>query len=75
MQRYRSRRTDTGVSAYEIGGKSITIKFKNGTIYLYDYASAGASAVERMKFLAARGRGLSTYISTTVKNAYAARLR
>jgi hypothetical protein len=40
---------------------------------LYTNESAGADSVEQMKRLAARGQGLSGFISTVVKNGYAKR--
>ena len=42
---------------------------------LYDYASAGRHNIEAMKALAASGKGLSTFISQHVHDAYACRLR
>lgn len=38
---------------------------------VYTYQSAGRANIERMKLLAASGRGLSTFISTTVRKLYA----
>ena len=70
MEPYRNLSGTSGVSAYEIGPDHITIEFTDGTMYLYTYASAGKDNVERMKGLAQAGRGLSTYISTTVGKLY-----
>lgn len=53
----------SGVSAYEIGKNFITVRFKRSDDYTYSYNSAGKHAVEAMKKLARRGKGLSTYIS------------
>jgi hypothetical protein len=71
MQRYRHPTGDTGVVAYEAGPDFIRVQFAGGEIYLYTYESAGAPHVEHMKELAARGEGLSTFISRTVKKRYA----
>lgn len=75
MQPYKDIDGDSGVSAYDIGPDSITIQFKDGSIYLYNYASAGSSAIETMKQLAASGDGLNAYINTNVKKNYASKLR
>ncbi len=67
MKRYANRSGNSGVVAYEIGPDFIDVKFQDGWVYVYNYASAGASQVERMKTLAASGQGLCTYISQRVK--------
>ena len=71
MQRYENRSGNSGVVAYETGPDFIQVQFVGGEIYLYTYASTSADVVERMKTLAHQGIGLSTFISQTVKAAYA----
>ena len=39
------------------------VKFAGGEVYKYTYDSAGEQHVERMKALAEKQKGLSTYIS------------
>lgn len=75
MQHYRNLGGDSGVSAYEITSDSITVQFKDGAVYLYNYTSTGKNDVETMKSLAGSGRGLNSFISTTVRKRYAAKLR
>jgi hypothetical protein len=70
MQPYPNLSNGSGVSAYEIGADYIIVQFHRGRPYRYSYASAGEHHVERMKELAASGRGLSTYISQHVHNQY-----
>ena len=72
MQSYGSE--ISGVDAFEIGESFIIVRFKSGETYLYNNEKTGQRNVERMKKLAPRGRGLSTYISQHVKGAYAAKL-
>jgi len=74
MQRYANRSGNSGVVAYLIEPDSITVKFVDGWRYSYTYESAGVDNVEYMKKLAARGQGLSAFISATVRNAYAQKL-
>lgn len=75
MQPYQNCAGDSGVVAYEAGTDYIRVQFVGGDTYLYTYRSAGAHNVEHMKELAAAGKGLSTFISRTVKGMYAARSR
>jgi hypothetical protein len=67
---------DSGIATYEIGADFIKVGFRDGRpLYLYTYQSAGRNIIEQMKVLAKAGQGLGTFISTTVRNAYAAKLR
>lgn len=75
MTRYKASSGDSGVTAYAVSPDSITIEFKDGRVYLYDYRIPGAKEVEIMKLLAAKGRGLTTFINKHVRNRYATRLR
>jgi hypothetical protein len=73
LTRYGNRAGNSGVVAYEIRRGGIRVEFVDGRIYTYTYRSAGRENVECMKFLARSGRGLSGFISTHVKDRYAAR--
>ena len=75
MQRYGDVGRDAGVRAYETGDDFIRVEFHDGAIYLYTYASTGAEDVERMKELAARGEGLTTFISHQVRKRFARKER
>ena len=71
MVRYANKSGESGVSAYEIGLDSIKVWFVNRSRpYLYNYLRPGKRKVERMKKLALKGEGLSTYISQYIKNDY-----
>ncbi|MFD2146585.1 hypothetical protein [Mucilaginibacter antarcticus] len=35
MQQYNTNKRDTGIIAYEITADSISIKFRDGSVYLY----------------------------------------
>ncbi len=75
MQPYANLSGNSGVVAYEIRADSVIVEFTDGWLYSYTYRSAGADNIERMKELAASGRGLSGFISTTVRNDYATKFR
>jgi hypothetical protein len=68
MVRYRNSIGSSGVVAYEIGDDFIKVQFHDRKIYLYSYKSAGSHHIEQMKALAARGRGLNSYINKYVKD-------
>ena len=70
MRPYKNLSGDSGVIAYEWLDDGIKVQFQDGTIYLYTDASAGSENIEKMKQLALGGRGLSTFISTTVRHRY-----
>lgn len=73
MKRYMDLSGTSGVRAYTIALQAITVQFADGGIYVYSYASAGRERVEEMKRCAQAGRGLSTYISQHVGQAYASK--
>jgi len=75
MNKYLDLSGDSGVAGYEIGGDSITVLFKDGSVYLYTSASAGHANIETMKGLATSGDGLNAYINRNVKKNYAAKIR
>lgn len=75
MERYENLGGNSGISGYEIGEDFIRVYFKDGGIYLYTYTSAGRYNIEHMKQLAIQGKGLNTFINTTVKKAYARKER
>ncbi len=75
MERYKNLGGDSGVATYEIGDDSIKVQFNDGSLYLYNYQSAGSNNIEEMKRLAIAGRGLNNFISRVVRNGYATKLR
>ena len=75
MERYRDIDGDSGIAEYEPGTDYIRVKFKDGSVYLYTYASAGSSNIEEMKRLAAAGDGLNAFINRNVRKRYAKKER
>jgi hypothetical protein len=63
MQAYANLGGDSGVLAFEVLDGGIDIKFKDGWIYTYTVASAGAQTIAAMVRLAQAGHGLATYIN------------
>jgi hypothetical protein len=70
MQRYTNRSGKSGVVAYELRPQAIIVEFRDGWKYEYSARSVGRAALGTMKRQAVDGRGLSTFISQHVRNAY-----
>jgi hypothetical protein len=75
MERYKNIEGHSGVTGYEAGTNSIAVEFNHNAVYLYTNKSAGKSVVEKMKRLAKAGRGLSTYISQSVRGHFEQKIR
>lgn len=74
MKRYRNLDGHSGVTAYAIGARSIRIRFVNGDVYEYTDEVTGREDVQNMQLLARAGKGLATYVSRFVHDAYARKL-
>ena len=70
MKKYKNISGNSGVTSFETGTSFIRVKFTDGSVYTYTYTSAGKEITEKMKKLAEAGKGLSTYISRTVKDKF-----
>lgn len=69
-QEYANTDGDSSVRAYEDGADYIRVRFSDGSVYLYTYASAGQANIERMKQLARAGTGLNSFIMSNVRKKY-----
>jgi len=74
MQYYPSSHKNTGIIAYEILPDAISIKFRDGSVYLYTAASTGKNHISQMQALAKKGEGLTTYINQHVRQNYQEKL-
>lgn len=74
MNTYKNLDGNSGITRYESGIDCIVVEFNYDNKYIYTYKSAGKSVVEKMKRLASAGRGLSTYISRTVREHFERKL-
>lgn len=75
VQRYLNLNGDSNVNAYEISIDQIDVQFGDGSVYRYTRTSCGSANLERMKSLAIAGRGLNSFINTTVRKMYASKMR
>ena len=74
MQRYQSSNKNTGVIAYEVVPDGISIKFRDGSVYLYTIQFTGKTHIAQMQALAKKGAGLTTYINQHVRENYLEKL-
>ena len=74
MSIYANSGGDSGIVSYETGSDSITVTFRDGATYLYNYVVTGQNNVDQMKALAKAGQCLNAFINTNVKKNYAAKL-
>jgi len=70
MKQYKDLDGDSGVFGYETGADFIRVQFKDRSVYLYTYASAGNYNIEKMKSLAEAGDGLNSFIMRNVRKKY-----
>ena len=72
MVPYRNLSDNSNVVSYKSTEDSIYRVFRSGRYrnYLYKIIHPGHTVKETMKWLAARGYGLNSYISSTVKGCY-----
>lgn len=75
MKPYRDIDHDSGVAAYEDGVGYILVQFKDGAVYEYTDASAGAANIGEMKRRACAGDGLNAFITKHVRKRYSRRVR
>lgn len=71
-KRYKNLSKRSGVDSYNNKRGSLTIEFKDGSLYEYTNASAGAYRMKKMRQLAQQGKGLNGFINKSVKKRYSA---
>jgi hypothetical protein len=74
MKFYENRSGTSGVAGFEIGDRSLTVRFEDGGTYLYDQSKPGKQHLAQMISLARAGAGLATYINQQVRGNYARKL-
>jgi hypothetical protein len=72
---YKNKNHNSGIIAYEVGRGFIKLTFRSGDVYLYDHKKPGKSKVEKMKLLAASGKGLATYLNKYIRDNFSQKLK
>ena len=75
MERYKNLSGDSGVVQYQLSEGAILVQFSDGSLYEYTNQSAGGNAIATMHHLAVAGRGLNSFLSTTVRKKYSRKIR
>ena len=75
MERYKNLSGDSGVVQYQLSEGAILVQFGDGSLYEYTNESAGGNAIATMHHLAVAGRGLNSFLSTTVRKKYSRKIR
>lgn len=75
MEQYKNLSGKSSVTAFAIGIESMDVEFNGASLYRYTSGSTGFGNLATMKRLAVVGQGLGSFISTTVRKNYAAKLR
>jgi len=70
MERYADRGGDSGVVAFAVGDATITVRFSDGSEYVYSRDKIGATHFNNVISRARSGDGLNAYINRHVKQMY-----
>jgi len=74
LNKYQDLSGGAGVTGYKVVSKGIILQFRHKELYLYDYSIPGKHHIERMKILAAKGKGLTTYVNQNIRANYKEKL-
>lgn len=75
FHRYKNLSGKSTVAKYEISKDSVTIRFTDHSVYRYNCSSADLENISKMKVLALAGKGLGTFIETTLKDRFSRKVR
>ena len=75
MKTYKNLSGKSEVAAYELEKDGVRVSFTNQSLFRYSNQSAGRENVSKMKVLAQAGKGLGTFITSTVKDKFARKIR
>lgn len=71
IEKYLNKSGNSPITHYQINLDKITVWFEGGkNPYSYSNRKAGITHVSKMKLLAEKGSGLSSYISKNVRKLY-----
>jgi hypothetical protein len=75
MESYKNLGGNSNVMSYELNDGEVTVKFGDGSIYLYTNRSTGAENINEMHRLARAGHGLNSFIGRVVRKAFARKIQ
>ena len=68
--KYKNLSGDSIVARYQVKKDGIFVHFTDHSVYRYTNQSADPENIAKMKTLAAAGKGLGTFIKSTVKDKF-----
>ena len=74
-RRYKNAGGSSEVVRYEMEKDAINLVFKDGSAYRYTNQSAAPENIAKMKSLALAGKGLGTFVKSTVKDRFCRKIR
>jgi hypothetical protein len=75
VNKYKNLGGKSDVTSYIIRKDAVTIRFSDHSVYIYNNQVTGQENVGKMKTLAVAGKGLGTFINSTVKDNFARKIR
>lgn len=75
MTKYKNLSGKSTVAMFDLAKDGVTVRFADHSVYIYSNQSAGPENVSKMKTLAVAGKGLGTFIDSTVKDKFARKVR
>lgn len=66
MKPYKNLSGDSIVKSFQIYGDGIKLQLSDGSTYVFLYEKSGQEVVEKMKSLAAQGKGLGTFVGSGI---------
>ena len=70
MENYKNLSNESGIAKYEILSNGIRVQWDSKVVYFYSEEATGVEHIAEMKRLAAKGKGLATYINQHVRENY-----
>jgi len=75
MTLYKNVSGDSKVVRYHLAKDAVTIRFADRSVYIYTNQSTDPATIKKMKTLALAGKGLGTFITSTVKDRFSRKVR
>lgn len=75
VNKYKNLGGKSVVFSYILRKDAVIVRFADHSVYLYNNQITGPEHVSKMKTLAVAGKGLGTFITSTVKDNYARKVR
>ena len=73
--KYKNLSGDSTVAKFEVKKDGIKVRFTDHTVYRYTNQSAGPENISKMKTLASAGKGLGTFIKSTVADRFQRKIK